>query len=306
MKNLPKVVIIILNWNGFEDTLECLRSLSLVDYPNYEIIIVDNASSGIDVDVLRTVSEPRIRIIENHQNYGYAEGNNIGIRYALQIGAEFLLLLNNDTVVASDFLTKMVHAAGSDDQIGILTPTIYSYDHPGRIQDQGRNIGWYGPPKKNIRFEGNSDANQVIEIEAALGTSMLIRKETIDKIGVLASEYYYQVEDTDFCVRARNACIRIACVPQASIWHKGSASLNKVPAYKLGYFIRNRFVFRAKYATNLQLAVFVVWFFFIEGPMKLAYYLFRFGDIRIVKGLFWGTKEGVFYLLNNWGNRAKV
>ena len=294
MSKMPKVAIVILNWNGLDDTLECLCSLRAIDYPNYEVIIVDNASEDGDVKVIEAKHGHWIHVIKNKRNLGFAEGNNIGIRYALKQDADYVLLLNNDTTVSPSFLNKMVDAARSDDEIAILIPTIYDYDVPDTIQSQMRKIGWYGPPGATIRLQ---NSKRLVDVEIALGTCMLIKRETVERIGLLSSDYFLQVEDTDYSVRTQRQGFRIVCVPQATIWHKGSASLNKVPAEKLGYFTRNRFLLRAKYATNLQLATFVAWALLVEAPINLIYYLLRFRDLGTAKGLLWGAREGVSYLM---------
>ena len=128
----PRVSVVILNLNGLEHTLECLESLKKITYPNYDVIVVDNASNGDDVKILREKSGDYVHIIENDKNYGFAEGSNIGMRYALRTFCPaYLLLLNNDTVVAPDFLDELVKVAESSDEIGIVGPKIYYYDFEG-------------------------------------------------------------------------------------------------------------------------------------------------------------------------------
>src|SRR5512137_3063861 len=110
----PKVSIVILNWNGLADTRECLRSLQQVTYPNCEIILVDNASSGDDVRLLTDEFGDSVRVVRNEKNYGFAAGNNIGIKFALDHSSpDYVFLLNNDTTLAPDFLDELVTAAES-------------------------------------------------------------------------------------------------------------------------------------------------------------------------------------------------
>jgi len=139
----PKVSIIILNWNGLKDTTECLESLKKVTYPNYEVIAMDNGSQGSDVQVLQEKFGDYIHLIQNDKNYGFPEGCNIGMRYALIRGADCILLLSNDTVVDSEFLTEMVKVAEADSSIGITRSKIYYYYELNRIQAVGRKINWW-------------------------------------------------------------------------------------------------------------------------------------------------------------------
>lgn len=299
MRKNPKVFIIILNWNGAQDTIECLDSLRKVEYDNFDVLVIDNDSKGNDANEITNIHGDWIKLIKNNKNDGFAEGNNIGMRHALTLGADFVLLLNNDTTVAPDFLSNMVNVANSDLSIGLVTPTIYFYSQPQKIQDQGRKIGWYGPPGSVVRMSNPSIER--VDIELALGTSLLVKKSVIEQIGFLCKDYFYQVEDTDYCARTIKAGFKVVCAPKASIWHKGSVSLNKVPSEKLGYFTRNRFMFRAKHATNLQLVVFTLWFFMIEAPINTFYYLWKFKSINPIKGLLWGTREGMKCLLKKAG-----
>src|SRR4030042_7200987 len=126
------------------DTMECLESLKKITYPNYRVVMVDNASEDNDVEVLTDRYGNYIHMIRNDKNYGFAEGNNIGIRYALEhSNPEYILLLNNDTVVHPTFLDKLVETASGDSRIGIAGPKVYSYDQPDRLQSAGGKINWW-------------------------------------------------------------------------------------------------------------------------------------------------------------------
>jgi GT2 family glycosyltransferase len=215
----PKVSIIVLNWNGLEDTIECLESLKKITYPNHEVIVVDNASSGNDVKVLRERYRDYIHIIQNEKNYGFARGNNVGIRYALDKGADFVLLLNNDTVVAPDFLDVMVRVAGSDERIGIVCPKMYRYFQPEQVCfDGGERIHlWWGTKTSELRPD---DERAVVDTEFAIGTAMLIRRKTLEQIGLLPEEYFFGVEDLDYSLNALRNKFRILVARRATVWHK--------------------------------------------------------------------------------------
>jgi len=291
----PLVVIVVLNWNGLQDTLECLDSLSGLEYANVRVVVVDNGSEVNEADLLQA-SHGWIHAIRSETNRGFAGGNNLGIDYVLGIQADYVLLLNNDTAVTPDLLDRLLGVAEENPAIGLLTPVIYDHTRRDMVQNQGMSIGWYGPPGGPVKI-GAGDP--FVYIEAALGASLLIKRAVLESIGTLSEEYFYQAEDTDLCARAARQGFKIVVVPSAKIYHKGSVSLNKVPGNKVRYFTRNRFIFRTKYASNLQLSVFCVWFILCEFPMNLIYYLLRFRKVEVIRGLLAGTKEGISYMLAN-------
>ena len=228
--NNPRVSIIVLNWNGLEDTIECLESLRKMTYPNYEIVIVDNASSGNDVVVLKERYGDYIHIIANDKNYGFAEGNNIGIRYALAKQSDYVFMLNNDTIVDANFLAELVRVAEEDDKSGILGGKIYYYASPNRFQSVGGRIYWWLGYIADI--SGRDDVEQferVAEQDYVYGTAMLIKRQVIEKVGLLDSYLFFGMEDYDYCARAKKAGFKVLYVPGAKVWHKQGASRKKLP-----------------------------------------------------------------------------
>ena len=225
MDRIPKTSIILLNWNGKEHTIKCLESLKNLNYPNYETIVVDNASSDDSVEVI-SHKFPNGILITNQENLGFAEGNNIGIKYALERGADYVFLLNNDAIVAEETVTELVQAAESDDKIGILGSRIYFYDRPDRIQSAWANIDtktgrvWYPDYGKSV----TTADNKAVDVDAISGTAMMVKREVIEKVGMLDPTFFCYFEDTDWCVRARKAGYRVVVVPVSKVWHKGGAS----------------------------------------------------------------------------------
>ena len=190
--NYPKVSIIILNWNGLEDTIECLESLKKITYPNYEVIVVDNGSKGNDAQMLQERFGDYIHLIQNDRNYGFAEGNNIGIRYALDNSApDYLLLLNNDTVAAPDFLTELIKTAETDANIGIVGPKIYYYDLVGKdnvIWSAGGKISWW---HLNVFYHiGLRDGDlpkyqSIASVDWLTGSAMMFKRQIIENLSLL-------------------------------------------------------------------------------------------------------------------------
>ena len=246
--NHPKVSIIVLNWNGLDDTIECLGSLKRITYPNYNVILVDNASTGNDVAVLREQFGDFIYIIPNDRNYGFAAGNNVGIRYALEKDADYVLLLNNDTTVDPAFLDELIKVAESNARIGILCPHIYSYDEPDRLAwTGGAQVDFWRSHVKRLPEHRYDIEQPVIETEVAIGTAMLITKKTIEAIGLLPEEYFFGVEDVDYSVHASRAGIGIAVIAKAKIWHKFSQSGKELNASLVRYQYNGWQILRRKY-----------------------------------------------------------
>lgn len=230
--SFPRVAIIILNWNGFEDTVECLDSLKQITYPNYEIIIVDNASSGNDVALLREKYDNYIHVIANETNAGFPEGCNIGMRYALGKGTDYCLLLNNDTKVDRGFLDELVKVAEADPSIGITGSKTYYYYNPNKIQSAGGKIIWWlGIIKAYGDEEDTGQHDRVMERDFLYGTSFLIKASVVNKISFMDPSFFFGVEEFDYCMKAKKAGFKIVYVPSSMIWHKVGASREKLPQY---------------------------------------------------------------------------
>ncbi|MDH7605873.1 MAG: glycosyltransferase family 2 protein [Melioribacter sp.] len=246
---LPKVAIIVLNWNGFNDTSECLESLKSIHYGNYEIILVDNNSQGNEYQILKEKYNGFVSwFIKNDYNIGFAGGNNSGIKIALKNNFDYILLLNNDTVVEPDFLNRLIEYAEKNKKIGILTPKI--------IYHSNRNLIWAaGGYISKIRASGfsyglNKSAttnNKERFCSFASGCCLLIRTEVFNEIGLLDDSYFLYLEDTDFCYKVNKSGYKILYIPSSIIYHKVSSSTSKessiLPLY---YSIRNRLYFARK------------------------------------------------------------
>ena len=229
----PKACIVILNWNGLDDTIECLESLKKITFPNYEVVVVDNASSGNDVQVIREKYADYIHVIANDKNYGFSEGNNIGMRYALEKQSEYVLLLNNDTVVDPNFLTELVNVAEEDRMVGIAGAKLYFYDYPNRLWHVGGSVNWYLGRFKSygVNEEDLGQYDQLADRDYVYATAMLIRKSVIDAISLLDPAFFFGIEEYDYCHRAKKAGFRVVYVPKAKVWHKIGASRKKLASY---------------------------------------------------------------------------
>ncbi|MBU1298073.1 MAG: glycosyltransferase family 2 protein [Bacteroidetes bacterium] len=221
----PLVYIIVLSWNGKADTLECLSSLKELVYPNYRVLVVDNASSDGSAEEVKS-QFPDVELIVNKENLRFAGGNNVGIEYAVSKNADYILLINNDTIVDNNFLSELVRTAESDNEIGMVGPKIYYYSEPNRIWYAGGKIelwkGWLS--HIGVRELDNGQYNQTKETDFISGCCLLVKSEVIKKVGLLDTAYYIYGEDVDWCVRASRAGYRLMYEPKAIIWHKLSVS----------------------------------------------------------------------------------
>lgn len=232
--NQPKVSIITINWNGLEDTTECLESLKKVPCPDYEVIVVDNNSAGNDAQVLEERFGDYIQIIRNDRNYGCGEGFNTGIRHVLAHSRpEYIMIINNDVVVHADFLGKLLRVAESDEQIGIVGPKIYYYDYEGRkdiIWSAGGKIRRWALKIHHPIGERDEDLpkyQEIASVDWISGAVLMFRSELTEKVGLLNPWYFIGHEDIEYCLKARSCGYKIVYVPAAKAWHKVSVSARK-------------------------------------------------------------------------------
>lgn len=291
----PKVAVIIVNWNGLNDTISCLNSLFRINYQNYEAIVVDNGSTGSDVEELRRLFGDRIVLFETFRNLGFAKANNIGIKYALKRDFDYVLLLNNDTEVDSDFLKELVNVAESDDGIGLVGPKMYFADPSDVLWFAGAKLNWYlghfqrGDGQKDVgRF------NNVAETDYIPGACILVKRSVLCKIGGLPTEYFLGWEDIDFCVNARRHHFMCIYVPTAKIWHKLSASFKRgaMTGVQVTYGIRNRIMIRWKYLSRLKFFFFLFFFISFTFPLHLIVYALLYRDLNRIAAFIEGLKEG--------------
>jgi len=250
----PKVVIILLNWNRAEDTRECLESVLALDYQSYEVIVIDNGSTEPASRLLGS-DFPVITVIESEENRGFCESNNAGMTRALEMGAEYVFLLNNDTVVDRLCLRRLVDVGQKDVSIGALGPTIYDYQQPEEVSSAGGEINWWlGRPYDLHNVEHTCHT----EVAYLSGCALLVRRSVVERVGRLDQSFFLYYEDADWCLRMRKEGFKVVHVPGAKVWHKRSQT-TKGPRSSLSlyYGTRNRLLFLKRHAHPL------VWCFFL-------------------------------------------
>jgi GT2 family glycosyltransferase len=236
----PKVFIVILNWNGLEDTSECLRSVMELDYGNREVIVVDNGSTDGSVKTLQS-RFPSITVMENRENLGFAGANNQAIEYAVARGADFVWLLNNDTVTLPDALSRLVSAAESP-EIGLASPIIYFHEPKGKLQFCGSIIDWKYQRIRHIASQEELADIAPGENLSLWGTALLMKRQALTDVGTLSEKYFAYHEDEEYCLRAARAGYRCVVVPEARIFHKNSRSTGSNDA-PMQVFLRSRNLF---------------------------------------------------------------
>lgn len=245
-KLLPKVCIIVLTWNQRELILDCLASLRHLDYPNYSVIVVDNGSSDQTANAIRA-SFPDATVIENSENLGFAEGNNVGIRCALERGVEYIMLLNDDTLVDAPMLTELIAAAEADSGIGLVGPVIYYQNQPAVIWSAGNRIDWRTGALERVHADERIDSDlEPFVADYLTGCALCVKSTAIKEIGIIDPRYFIYYEETDWCMRARAAGYQAVVVPRARIWHKVSATMKQDSPATTYYMTRNVFRFLAR------------------------------------------------------------
>ncbi len=230
----PRVAVIILNWNGLEDSIQCLESLSRIKYDNFEIVVIDNHSDGPDAEVLRARYGDWIHLIENDRNWGFAEGNNIGVRFAIQnLGPRYILLLNNDTLVEPGFLSELVKVAEEDPLVGIVGSKIYLYG-TSLIDSAGSlfNNVCIGTSRGNLeRDEGQYDTQE--EVAMVTACCCLIRKNALDETYLFEPSFFLYYEELDLNIRVRKLGYKVVYTPRSVVHHKYSQSVRKLSSQTL-------------------------------------------------------------------------
>lgn len=245
---LSRVVVVVLNWNGWRDTIECLDSLLRSEQQPDQIVVVDNGSTDDSLvrmnDWAREIPHATpIVFIALHTNVGYAGGNNAGIRYAIdRHGCDFVWLLNNDVIVDPLALGANLRAALDDPKVAIVGSKILKYDDPKRIQALGG--GTFVPPIARDTQHGAGGDSQLtigtpLPLDHVVGASLFVRAEAIASIGLMDESYFLYREETDWCIRMRQAGWQLSFSVSATIWHKQGRSVGyKTPVHDY-YAVRN-------------------------------------------------------------------
>lgn len=300
MKNSdPSVAIVIVNYNNYLDTIECLESLKSIDYKNYSVFLVDNGSQNESVKYLSkyiTTFPKEVFLLTTEKNLGFAGGCNLAIKKALELKYDYILLLNNDTIVEKDFLSKMISLSESRSDIGIVGCKIRYYNDKQKIWYAGGYISWF-------RFSGvhigineidRGQYDKMKDVTFITGCCMLIKNEVLSRVGLLCEDFFLYNEDLDYCVRVMDHGYRLVYCPDSIVYHKvGQASGGEKSPFSIKCFVKSKKIFFKKNRRRVSFVRYYIsyslWFVFTFVKGVFAFFT---GKVMVgrayMEGLFLG------------------
>ena len=264
---MRSIAIVILSFNGEKDTLECLKSIKNLKTDGFKLltIVVDNGSTkALNLGNFQfPISNFQFKLIRNEENLGFSGGNNVGIRYALKKNADYICILNNDTIVDQSLIEELLKLAQSNERIGIVVPKIYFAKgfefHKNRYKEEERGrVIWYAGgvmdwrnaigAHRGVDEVDHGQYKKVQETDFASGCCMFVKREVFEKIGFFDEKYFLYYEDNDLSQRAKREGFRIIYSPKAVLWHKNAGSAGGSGSKLQDYYItRNRLLFGMRY-----------------------------------------------------------
>ena len=252
-----KVAIVVVNYNGLADTQRCLRSLRAIATPGVFTVVVDNASAEDPRPILQP-EFPECRYVRNPRNEGWAGGNNSGICVALEQGAEWVLLLNNDTEADPRLVERLLEAAAAHSDYGVLGPVINFLEEPDTLMTDGcvfNEAGYDGFFQRKPVPVTPKGLSQVTEVDIVNGCCMMIAAPVFRRIGLVDERFFLIHEESDFCLRARRAGFRCGVLGEVLVWHKGSSSFKRTGRQIQRYYdARNLYLLLRKHASDSKRA----------------------------------------------------
>jgi len=277
----PLVSILTVNYNGLEVTAAFLKSLYSLTYPNFEVIVVDNASSINPTSEILKIY-PKAKVILSKENLGFAGGNNLGIKNAK---GDFLFFVNNDTELTPNILDVLVETTKTQSSAGIVCPKFHYYFHPGIIEYAGYHKMNFLTARNKMVGNKEKDLgqyNQPTETNYAHGGAMMVARQVIDKVGMLPECYFLYYEEFDWCEQIKRKGFKIYYQPNALIHHKESMTTGKESLLKTYYLTRNRLLFMRRNATASQFIIFMIFFSLFTIPKNTLSFLLR-GKLKHLK-----------------------
>lgn len=273
-----RVAIILVNYNGALDTLECIESIHRMTYKAFCIIVVDNSSTDDSLKILiQNKEELSFELISLPENRGFSAGNNAGIHKAIEIGVQFILLLNNDTIVDSDFLSSLMREAEKKIDTSVVTGTIYYASNRSKLWYAA---GEFDPHLAKVtqihrKCKNGKLPEKSIDVTFASGCCLCVPVSIIKKIGLLDESYFMYEEDVDYCHRLIQKSFKIRYVPDAILYHKVSSSTTKtknISAITQYYMVRNKFKFISRYYKGFNSII-----PYLHSFLMYSYYCIKYG-----------------------------
>lgn len=246
------IAIVVLNWRNATGTIACLDALKKVTTPDVAVIVVDNGSGDGSVAAIRE-HHPDLPLLDTGANLGYAGGNNVGIRYALEHGAEVVGILNNDALVDRGFLPPLLAANQQAGSQAILTPMICETEAPDIIWALGGRIDWRTATSHRWRageHRANWQTKPPQTVDFAIGTALLASRQVWESAGLIDESFFLYYEETDWCLHARRLGIPSIAVPASCVWHEAGASGGRTSPRVTYYMTRNALRFLQRNLTG--------------------------------------------------------
>ncbi len=284
MESPPSVAVVVLDWNGGEETLACLDAVFASEAVRPRVILVDNASRESVIPQARD-RYPTIDVVRNDMNLGYAGGNNVGLRIAREAGAMHVLVLNNDAELRPDALRELVAVAQSDDRIAAVGARILRHDDPARLW-----MAWgeltYRQSLVRLVGEGALDGPDYVvrrDVPWVSGCALLLTRAGLEQVGLFDEEYFAYHEEVDWCARARELGLRVVYAPAASVTHRGEGSSGG-----------GRYVSRKQYLAARNMVRFVRRHGSLAQRLQFAAFLVATLPLQLLRRSFTGEQDGVF------------
>jgi hypothetical protein len=244
IKNEPKIVIVVINYKGFDDTAACLKSLQRIAYKNFKIIVIDNASKLNAIPKLKQ-QFPDVIYIRSEKNLGFTGGNNLGLNNAYELDPKYIFLLNNDTVVSKNILSELSSFMENNPDMGLIGPLNYYFDEKNIIAFAGarlnRNNGMMTFLYPDAKLSDIKD--RVIPCSFIIGAAMFIRTGLIKQIGGLYNDYFLTSEESELCVKVADLGYQLSIITTCGIWHKISQSMEAESELSNYFIFRNKLWF---------------------------------------------------------------
>lgn len=267
----PRVAIVVISWNGLQDTIKCLTALQSSTYENWRAVLVDNASQDGTVDAVQLYFAD-IHIIANESNLGYAVGNNQGIQWAIDQEADWILLLNNDVFVKAEALAELVRVGGAQPDIGIVGPVMQRTLRPD-ILDLGGDLNFWWGRVNLITQESAPASSEWCQIDYVWGCALMARRQIFEQTNGLKKFYVAYFEDAELCITAQRLGFRTVVALNAYVEHHVGRSGEKRFVWQTYLRARNHAAFFLRFAKFYQWPTLLPALFFIQIPMILLHSL---------------------------------
>lgn len=290
----PLVSIITLNYNKSELTLQLLESLQQVTYPNIEILVCDMNSQKDQVEILSSARFNKTKVLYSSVNLGFAGGNNWGIQ---QSSGEFILLINNDTIVDADIINTLLPVLQADTTAGVVSPKIKRFHDRDVIEYAGfKPMNFYTGRVTSIGFNelDRDEFQHARETASAHGCALMIARKTLDTIGGLCDDYFLYYEEWDLSLRIQRQHRTIWYEPSTTVYHLESQSIGSGNPLKEYYLTRNRILLMRRFAATHQLLIFILFFIFCSIPVNVTRFIIRGQNQHLksfIQAIWWNLRH---------------